>query len=117
MIRVKLTEDQKKLARAMSRPISPENKLKNIERQKMAQELFKYSKEIIEEFDENFYPPQMEYYKPGTENGGYYGKHNYYTQNIIDKNGEYANVTMMIENSFDDFWQRWNRFKNLKAFL
>lgn len=116
MTRVKLTEDQKKLAVAMSRLISPENKLKNIERQKMAQELFKYSKDIIEEFDENFYPPQMEYYKPSSENGGY-GTYNYYTQNVIDKNGDYANVTLLIENSFDDFWKRWNRFKNLKAFL
>lgn len=113
----KLTPAQRQLARAMGRRQTPEQKRKNVERQKMAQELFKYSRDLIDEFDETFFPPQAEYYEPGTEKGGEWGKHNYYSQNVIDKNGDYTSVTMLNENSFEDFWERWNRFKNLKAFL
>lgn len=112
-----LTEHQKLMVHAMTRKLTPEQKTNNIERQKMAQEIFKFSKDIIEEFDEAFFPLQAIYYEPGTEKGGEYGDYNYYTQNVFDKNGEYANVTMLKENSFADFWERWNRFKKLKVFL
>ena len=112
-----MTAAQKNLALAMRRSPTLEQKVHNMERQKIAQELFKFSREIIEEFDEIFFPTTAHYDAPGTELGGEYGKYNYYVQNVIDKDGDYSNITMLCENSYNDFWDRWNRFKRLKAFL
>lgn len=112
-----MDQDQKKLlALAMRRQLTPEQKSKNMERQKMAQELFKYSCAAIEEFDELF-KPNINYDVPGSELGGEYGRYNYYIQNVIAKDGDYANITMLNDNSYNDFWERWNGFKNLKAYL
>jgi hypothetical protein len=113
---MKLTESQKKMARMMSRPISDELRQKNIERQKILQELFQFSRDYIEKFNE-LCAPEIIYYKPGTEEGGDWGKYNYYSQNVIDKNGYMASVDILYENSYDDFFDRWNKFKNLRVFL
>lgn len=88
------------------------------ERTKVCDELSKYSSSIIKEF-EKIFALQTYYDAPGTEKGGKYGYYNYFSQNIIPKEGKLhmVNLTMLKEDSWNNFWQRWNRFKNLKAFL
>lgn len=105
-----------KLIEAMRINITPEEKMRNIENQKISQELFEFSREFIEEFNKTF-PPKTHYDLPGTKDGGKYGKYNYYSQKVICSDGDYTHINMLYENTYKDFWGRWNRFKNLKAFL
>lgn len=85
---------------------------------KVEKELSQYSWKAIIEFDRIFHPV-THYDPPGTQDGGKYGKYNYYSQNIIPKEGKsyIVNITMLYENTYEDFWVRWNRFKNLKVYL
>jgi hypothetical protein len=93
--------------------LSPEQKLKNIERQKIVQDVFKFSREMIEKFNDLF--PVAEHYSPSVN--GSYGGYNYYRQQVICKDGDYAHINILYENSYEDFCFRFNKFKVLGAFL
>jgi hypothetical protein len=88
------------------------------EKCKIREELSKYSASIIIEF-EKILSPEKCWYEPGTDKGGECGGYNYFIQNIIPKEGSWhsVNLTMLKEDPWNNFWQRWNRFLNLKAFL
>lgn len=93
--------------------------LDNQERKKMELELSQYKRSTIEEFQKVF-PLKLHYDPPGTPEGGQWGKHNYYQQNIIPKEGgrkNIINVTMLWDDPYGSFWARWNKFKKLKVFL
>lgn len=88
----------------------------------MEKELSQYSYKTIQEFEKIFPLPRL-YDPPGTNAGGKYGKYHYYSQNIIPKEGKahIVNVTMLYKDTYEEtyqiFWSRWNRFKNLRVFL
>lgn len=84
------------------------------ESQRMADELSKYSRSTIQEFQKLF--PIEKLFDEKINKHNYY---NYYIQNIIPKEGPQfmVNVEMLCEDPYIDFWRRWNRFKSLKAFL
>lgn len=90
------------------------------ERQKVCDELSKYSGSIIEEF-ERLFPLELIRYEPGTIKGGKWGDYNYFSQNIMPKDAksryDIVNLTMLKEDPWGNFWPRWNKFKNLRAFL
>ncbi len=80
---------------------------------KINEELSKYSWKTIAAFQETF-PLSVSLTKGSTE---------YYTLEVFSKeNIDFANSVSYVylnksENRFEDFWNRWNRFLNLKAFL
>jgi hypothetical protein len=100
------------------RKIKEAARIKFEEHQKIGEELSQYSRNIVDEFEKVF-PPETHYDPPGSSAGGKWGKHNYYHLNIIPKEGRahVTSVTLLYENTFNHFWLRWNRFKNLKVFL
>lgn len=86
-------------------------------RKEMEAELSQYSKWAIEQFEKVF-PVEENTYDPITMTW------TYYRQNIIPKEGgrdNIVNITMPnvhdIEARYNFFWERWNRYKQLIAFL
>jgi hypothetical protein len=86
-------------------------------RKEMENELRQYSKWAIEQFEKVF-PVEKNTYDPQTM------EWKYYHQNIIPKEGGRENIVNItlpnvhdIETRYNFFWERWNRYKQLIAFL
>lgn len=100
--------------------LSEKAELEYKERIKVCEELSKYYRSIIEEF-ERLFPLELHRYEPGTIKGGKWGDYNYFCQNIMPKEGkgrqDIVNLTILKEDSWNNFWQRWNKFKIFIPFL
>lgn len=86
-------------------------------RKEMEEELHQYSKWAIEQF-EIVFPVEDNTYDPQTMQWAYYH------QNILPKEGGRENIVNItlpnvqnIEARYWFFWSRWNRYKQLIAFL
>jgi len=81
------------------------------ERKKIEEELIKYSRKIIAEF-ERALGPKLSYDRTTKTWDGW-------RQNIIPKEGKehIVNITLTYRGGHEDFWIRWNRFKNLLVFI
>jgi hypothetical protein len=89
------------------------------ERKKVINEVSKYSKREIEQFEELF-PITNKIYDAKSMT------HNTWCQNIMPigyecKKENMANITFFAfdddKDTYKHFWERWNRFKNLIAFI